>query len=661
MSKKTPVELTALSCERQIEQFFGRTGLLSSQFAQYEERTSQIDMAKLVMMAMMRNEKLMIEAGTGTGKTFAYLVPALLSGKKVVLSTGTKTLQDQIFFKDLPVLRKIFHQPIKAVLMKGKENYLCLYRFAGFSLNPLLFSRDEAPFIDQIKAWAKGTVYGERSELSGLPEKFPAWKEMSVTGNQCHGKSCTYYDDCYITRMKKEMEDSQLIVVNHHLFFADLALRENSFGQILSDYDQVIFDEAHLIEEIASSYFGIQFSLYDLFELVADARRELKTLQINNKQLWENLDHLIKSADLFFNLFVPVSGEKRIRLSRLPETSPKVQEAVSFLNSLQWVGAAFQNFPKKSEGCYKISDRAIQLQEYGRIFLRQQSPEEIYWGELRNPDSGDWSATPRMILHATPIEIASRLQENLFNRKAGMILTSATLTVENTFDHMKKKIGIIPDREIQFQSPFDYSSRGLIYLPPGMPDPSSDAFARSAAEEILQILQLTSGRAFILCTSHKNKEFYYDYCRDKLDFPLLKQGDGQKRELLDTFRNEISSVLFATQSFWQGVDVQGEALSCVIIDKLPFASPSDPIVEARIHDFQKKNINAFQEYQIPSAIILLKQGLGRLIRSAEDRGLFSILDPRIRTKSYGKRFLASLPSCRVTNKRSEIQDFFKSH
>jgi ATP-dependent DNA helicase DinG len=661
MSKKTRIEQSPVSSEDKMDLFFGKGALLSGQFPHYEERTSQIEMAKRVMAAMRRDEKIMIEAGTGTGKTFAYLVPALLSGKKVVLSTGTKNLQDQIYFKDLPVLRKIFPHPIKAVLMKGKENYLCQYRFASFSLNQHLFSGDDSAYLKQISDWAKETSQGDRAELSGLPEKFPAWKEMSVTGNQCHGKSCSFYEGCFITRMKKEMEDSRLIVVNHHLFFADLALRENSFGQILSDYDLVIFDEAHLIEEIASSYFGKHLSPYDFFEVAADARRELKTLQINDKLQWENLDHLLKRADQFFDLFLHQIGDKRFKLSPVSEKNPRYQDAVSFLNSLQWIGAAFQKLSQKSEASHKISDRVFQLKKEAEHFLMQENPDEIYWGEIRNVESGDRNSSPQIVLHATPIEIASKLRENLFGLKAGMIFTSATLTVENSFEHMKNKIGVSPDHEVQFDSPFDFSSRGLIYLPSGMPDPSSEKFAGSAAEEILQILRMTSGRAFILCTSHKNKEFYYDYCKGKLDYPLLKQGEEQKRELLNTFRKEISSVLFATQSFWQGVDVQGEALSCVIIDKLPFASPSDPIVEARIRNLEIKKRNPFQEYQIPAAIILLKQGLGRLIRSAEDRGLLSILDPRLRTKSYGKRFLSSLPPCRVTTERSEILRFFNKH
>lgn len=658
MSKHNSSDILSASAESQIDYYFRKSGPLARQFPNYEERTPQIEMAKRIMEALIRDEKIMIEAGTGTGKTFAYLIPALLSGKKVVLSTGTKTLQDQIFFKDLPFLQGILPRPIKAVLMKGKENYLCRYRFAGFSLNPLLFNREETSYMDQILSWAKETSKGDRGELTGLPEHIPVWKEMSVSGNQCHGKSCSYYDDCFITRLKKDMEEANLIIVNHHLFFADLALKENSFGQVLSDYDIVIFDEAHLIEEIASSYFGKHLSPYDLIELIADAKRELKALQCKDKLIWENIDHLFKRSDEFFTLFGQSRDEKRFRLPKLLPSA--LQLSAGILNSLQWIGAAFQNLPEKTEGCYKISDRAIQLKADAEFFLTQESPAFVYWGEFRLSDGEERSPISQMTLHATPLEIAPRLQETLFEKKGGMVFTSATLTVENRFDHMKRKIGVVADREFQFHSPFDYPSRGLIYLPKALPDPTTDQFVEAAAKEIVEILRMTLGRAFVLCTSHKNKEYFYNYCRDKVDYLLLKQGDGQKMELLKTFKKEVSSVLFATQSFWQGVDVQGEALSCVIIDRLPFASPSDPIVEAKIRDLERRELNPFQEYQIPSAIILLKQGLGRLIRSAEDRGVFSVLDPRLRTKSYGRRFLASLPPCRVTSNRREIQTFFNS-
>lgn len=657
MSKRNDSAILAYSGEHQIEYYFGKSGPLSRQFPNYEERVPQIDMAKRIMEALTRDEKIMIEAGTGTGKTFAYLIPALLSGKKVVLSTGTKTLQDQIFFKDLPFLQGVFPRPIKAILMKGKENYLCRYRFAGFSLNPILFNREETSYIDQILSWAKETSKGDRGELTGLPEHIPVWKEISVTGNQCHGKSCSFYEDCFITRTKKEMEEADLIIVNHHLFFADLALKENSFGQVLSDYDIVIFDEAHLIEEIASSHFGKHLSPYDLIELIADAKRELKALQCKDKLIWENIDQLFKRSDEFFTLFGHSVNEKRFKIPKpLPSA---IQQSAGILNSLQWVSAAFQNLPEKTEGCYKISDRAIQLKADAEFFLTQESHLFVYWGEYRFGDGEERSPIFQVTLHATPLEVAPLLQEILFDKKGGMVFTSATLTVENRFDHMKRKIGVAADREFQFHSPFDYPSRGLIYLPKTLPDPTTGQFVEAAAKEIVEILRMTSGRAFVLCTSHKNKEYFYNYCKDKVDYLLLKQGEGQKMELLKKFKSEISSVLFATQSFWQGVDVQGEALSCVIIDRLPFASPSDPIVEAKIRDLEKREINPFHEYQIPAAIILLKQGLGRLIRSAEDRGVFSILDPRLRTKSYGGKFLASLPPCRVTSNRQEIQSFFK--
>jgi ATP-dependent DNA helicase DinG len=640
-------------------------------------------MAKKVMEALAKEHQVMIEAGTGTGKTFAYLVPALLSGKKVVLSTGTRHLQDQIYFKDLPVLREIFPRPFSALLMKGKENYLCKHRYAGFSSSPLLYKREETLYLDQIMAWARQTEKGDKAELTGIPEDLQVWKEMSVAGNQCLGKTCSDYDDCFITRMKKEAEKAELIIVNHHLFFADLALKENSYGQILPAYDAVIFDEAHLIEEIASDYLGKSLSLYDLMEWMADARRELKGLQIKDKAIWDSVESLYKRGELFFNLFRMPSADptfrsvdqsvqrldgsgdpntgKRFRLfsvSTCEPGDPKTGErsssnpeaVISFLNLLERLGGAFQTLPDRNEGCFKIAERAEQLRENALLFIKQEDLSLVYWGESARGQEG-------LVLHANPLDVSERLRESLFSRPGTMVLTSATMTVDKRFDYMKKKLGVSPTEEFQFESPFDYASNALIYLPKHLPDPSSDLFLEAAGKEILEILRLTEGRAFVLCTSHKNKTYFYDYCQDKLDYLLLKQGDGPKTELLREFRKEQSSVLFATRSFWQGVDVQGEALSCVIVDKLPFASPGDPLVESRIEQLRKLNVNPFMEYQVPSAIILLKQGLGRLIRSAEDRGVLSILDPRIRSKSYGKRFLASLPPCRMTSARQDIKEF----
>ncbi|MFI5303585.1 MAG: ATP-dependent DNA helicase, partial [Nitrospiria bacterium] len=343
-------------------------------------------MAKKVIKALTQNKKIMIEAGTGTGKTFAYLVPALLSGKKVVLSTGTKNLQDQIFLKDLAVLRGIFPNPINAVLMKGKENYLCKSRFAGFSFNPVLTKSEETPYIDQIMNWAKETSTGDKAELLGLPENIAVWKEISVSGNQCLGKSCSQYDSCFLFQIKKDMEEAQLIIVNHHLFFADLALKETSFGQILSEYEAVIFDEAHLIEEIASGYFGKHLSPYEIYELVADARRELKILQNKERDAWENLDHLLDHSEAFFKCFVQAPDERRFKLPLFSEYHSNFKRATPILNSLQWLSSAFQNLADKTEGSFKISERATQLKEDAEFFLKQESSSFIYWGESRSSE-----------------------------------------------------------------------------------------------------------------------------------------------------------------------------------------------------------------------------------------------------------------------------------
>ena len=636
--------------QEEIGRIFGLRGPLAGVFPGYQLREGQIEMARRVLEALHNDERILVEAGTGTGKTFAYLVPILLSGKKVVLSTGTRHLQDQVFLKDLPALKPLMPSGFQAVLMKGRENYLCVSRFRDFSLNPTFFRREESAYLEKIIGWAEQTDRGDRAELEGLPEDAAVWKDVSATSNQCTGKSCADYDICYITRMRRKMEEAQLIIVNHHLYFADLALREESFGQVLPDHDAVIFDEAHLMEEVASEYFGAAVSPYQVMELAGDARRELKGMNHRDPASWDQLERLYRRSDDFFNLFVPEEGsEKRFRLPPPARLAGSLERIKSFLNILEWLEAFFLAVPGKTEGCQKISERASQLRAVSELLVRQEDPTRINWGEL----------TPAVQLRATPVAVAEVLRSSLFATRKGMVFTSATLTVEERFDYIKNRTGIPADREFLFPSPFDYASSCLVYLPPGLPEPASDLFLEAAGAEIVRILEQTSGRAFVLCTSHKNKDYFHRYCQERLKYLCLKQGDGSKMELLKVFRDEVSSVLFATQGFWQGVDVRGESLSCVIIDRLPFASPTDPVVEARIGAIRRENRNPFMEYQVPWAVLMLKQGLGRLIRGEQDRGLLSILDSRIVKKAYGKVFMASLPPCRVTSDIGEVGKFFR--
>jgi len=609
-----------------------------------------MEMARLVLEALEREERVLVEAGTGIGKTFAYLIPAILTGKKVVLSTGTRQLQDQIFHKDLPALSALFPPGFQAVLMKGRENYLCLSRFREFRANPTFFRREEIPLLDRIAAWAEKTERGDRAELEGFPDETPLWKEISATAAQCPGKSCESYDNCFITRMKRQMEESRLIIVNHHLYFADLALRESYFGEVLPEHDAVIFDEAHLIEDVASEYFGITFAAFQIMELAGDARRELKAINLRDQSVWENLDKLVRRGEDFLNVFVPSGlSEKRFRTPPPDSLARSVGRIQPFLNILSWMESSFLTLPEKTEGCTRISERALKLKLVCENLIRQEDEDQVYWGEL----------TPSVQLRTTPVSVSKILSSAIFSTRKAMVFTSATLTVEGRFDYLKKRTGIVAEKEVQLLSPFDYASNCLVYLPLSIPEPSSEKFPLAAAEEIVRILEQTSGRAFVLCTSHKNKDFFQQYCRERLSYLCLKQGDGSRMELLKRFREEVSSVLFATQGFWQGIDVQGEALSCVILDKLPFSSPSDPVMEARIRALKREQRDPFLEYQLPSAVTMMKQGLGRLIRSERDRGVLSILDARLRTKGYGKIFMASLPACRVTSDLEDVGNFFK--
>ena len=659
MSKPTSGSGTPIAFERDLLRFFEKGGPLSRRYPEYEERAPQIAMARQVLSALLFKQKALIEAGTGTGKTFAYLVPALMSGRKIIVSTGTKGLQDQIFYKDLPLLRDLFPDPFKAVLIKGKENYLCRQRFSGWDTASLLPEPENSSLREEIARWGRQTLSGDKTELEGLPEDFSLWKEISVNGQQCLGKGCSFYDTCFITRNRKEMEAADLILVNHHLFFADLALKEYTFGQILSDCDAVIFDEAHLVEEVASGYFGRELSLFDFIELASDAKRELRNLQIGDNTDWERLDRLAGCAQDYFNLF-KMPGERRFRLEQPSAADFPIRQAAPLLHLLSGIRSRFLSLSSKGDGAFRIAERADHLGKEAASFLEREESSEIFWGEMRTGIADNSGAIPFLQLHATPLDVAPRLREALFQQDRGMVLTSATLTVNGRFDHFRQRIGLPIASESIFESTYDYPEKGLIYLPAGLPDPASESFTAAAANEILEIIRATSGRALVLSTSHRSKDFYYDYCTGKVDFLLLKQGHASKKELLETFRGNVTSVLFATQGFWQGVDVQGESLSCVIIDKIPFASPADPVVEARMLDLKKKRINPFEAYQVPSAIILLKQGMGRLIRSAEDRGILSVLDPRIRTRPYGKLFLDSLPPCRVTSRRSDIGTFFGS-
>ncbi len=631
-----------------MEEVFGRGGLLAQKLPEYEERVEQLEMSEWIWEAFQERKSLIIEAATGTGKTLAYLVPALLSGHKVVISTGTKNLQDQIYFKDIPLLRSVVPREFSACYMKGRENYLCLHRLENYQQQLTLGDPSADYFLTEITHWRKKTQSGDRAELRILPDNTPLWREINATSDTCLGTRCTFFSECFLTRMKQRAAEADLIVVNHHLFCADLALRESAFGEILPEYDAVIFDEAHLLEEVATHYFGFTVNNYQLETLLRDIAHQLRLEGIEAKDLGTTLELLYQRGAIFFAWLARLGDRFRFSVNREGTALPG--EASDLVNALVLLGSQIQNLPYPSEELRSCARRSHTLAETLSFICAREDPRYVYWSEQRGKG---------LALHASPIVVGEQLQEHLFSQGKPIILTSATLAVNGSFSFLKERLGILNAAETVLPTPFDYTRQTLLYLPSFLPDPRSPAFVEGITEEIFRILQLTAGRALVLFTSYKNMHEVYQGLQGRLPYPLLLQGEKPKNLLLEEFKQDISSVLFATSSFWQGVDVQGEALTAVIIDKLPFTAPSDPLAEARIEWLAMEGRNPFLEYQIPAAIISLKQGIGRLLRTKKDRGILAILDKRLVTKPYGRLFLESLPPCPMTNTLADIETFLQ--
>jgi len=622
-----------------------------------------MQMASAVAEALERQRTLLVEAPTGTGKTWAYLIPAALSGKRVVISTGTKTLQDQLYQKDLPLLARSLPRRFTYSMMKGKANYLCLHRFGQFLEQPTFPDLEIGSDFEQIHRWSMETSTGDRAELTGLPEGSSLWPEVSVKGEACLGSGCPEYDRCYITRMKQAAAASDLIIVNHHLFFADLALKDFSFGEVLPRYDAVIFDEAHLLEEVATQYFGVSISSYRVDDFLRDTEREVRFSQPQERGYLDQCARILAKSNRFFHFFR--RGEERYRLTRPFFSRDAVAAGHDLLQSLDLLRQQIHASQVKSNGFSHLAERIELFSADLQLFLTaDESSPFVFWGESRKLG---------IFLHASPLDISTLLSQKLFQQEIPIILTSATLssgicrgvsqyapTETRDFDFVKARLGIEQAEEAILASPFDYEKQALLYLPGHLPSPTSRLFVPAIAEEIVRILTVTEGRAFLLFTSWRNLEEVYRLIAPRVPYLLLKQGDQPKHALIETFRREVSSVLLGTTSFWQGVDVQGEALSCVIIDKLPFASPSDPLIAARIESLLHQGKEPFSTFQLPSAILSLRQGIGRLIRNREDRGVLAILDHRLTRKEYGRYFLASLPPCPRTDRFEAVQRFFST-
>ena len=647
-----------------MEEIFGRDGLIAREHPDYEYRPGQIQMAEAVLRAFEEKHHLIVEAGTGTGKTLAYLVPAIAAavakGERVVISTGTKNLQEQLMEKDIPFLQKVLPQEFTAAYMKGRSNYACLQRIRRAESSPVLDGLDEMDYFDEVRRWAGKSATGDRAELTDLPEKLSFWRHIDARSEICTGQKCPDFDPCFITRMRQRALDADIVIVNHHLFFADLALRNGEYGQVLPDYSAVIFDEAHLIEDVASEYFGSQVSSYQVDDLVRDLSLIPITNVDINKELTGISTRVIRFADDFWmgfkegrgdegrfpitpGTFARKTEEGEIEPTRLGSAYLALDRA---LERLETTLDAMKEAPLDAEN---IVRRVRQIRFDLQFIVAGDERAFVYWVERRGRG---------IFLRASPIDISGLLQENLFERVESVVLTSATLASGGNFEFVRQRLGLSDAEDLIAPSSFDYETQALLYLPPRMPDPRSLQFADAAAYEVINILKTTEGRAFVLSTSVAGMKSLYDRVVNQVEYPCLLQGTASKAGLLEKFRTTPNAVLFATSSFWQGVDVRGAQLSCVIIDKLPFAVPSDPVVAARQRFIDDEGGSSFYEYSVPQAIISLKQGLGRLIRSTTDRGVLAILDPRLRTKAYGRVFLESLPPCRVTSNIDELAMIF---
>ncbi len=634
---------------QELESLFASDGPLAKIIPGYLPRAAQVEMALHIAKTITKKQNLIAEAGTGTGKTIAYLLPAILSGKKVIISTGTKNLQDQLFNKDLPVIRKAVSMPFSAALLKGRNNYLCTFRLHNAMQSNFGFPIEDAAAITKIKQWSGTTKSGDIAEMPEVPESSPVWFHATSTVDNCLGQDCPDYADCFLVKARKQAQEAEIVIINHHLLCADWSIREIGFGELLPDAEVIIIDEAHQLADTASNFLGISLSGKHLNDLADDSLAEYfkdATDMPDLRSASENLQHGIKKLRLAFGMELKRGEWREI------ESSVKILASITTLqNQLTKLTDQLKLGSVKTKGLESCFKHSQELESRLQKIIQDDSGKWIRWYETHKNS---------FTFMLTPLDIAAEFQAFMNYHQATWIFTSATLSIANHFDHFANGLGLANAASQSWGSPFNYSEQSLFYHPRGLPHPSDREFTKKCVDFALPVLQASQGRAFFLFTSYRNLNQAAEILKTRLDYPLLVQGSRPKSVLLEQFKQAGNAVLLGTSSFWEGVDVRGNTLSCVIIDKLPFSSPHDPVMKARLHAMEKQGKNPFFEYQIPRAVIALRQGIGRLIRDINDRGILLLCDPRLLKRSYGQIFLDSVPPMKRTRDIEDVKKFFRN-
>jgi ATP-dependent DNA helicase DinG len=647
--------------DAELDQLFGAGGPLGGAVGGFRPRRSQTEMAKAIAGAISARTTLIAEAGTGTGKTFAYLVPALLWGGKTIISTGTKNLQDQLFSRDIPTVRKALNVPVSVALLKGRANYVCHFHLERTLQNGRLTAREDAGYLRDISRFMKTTSSGDKAELTQVPETALIWNLVTSTRDTCFGAECQYYQDCFVMKARKEAQQADVVVVNHHLFFADVALKDTGVAELLPSANTVVFDEAHQLPETATLFFGDTVSTSQVLELCRDVLAEGLSHARDGAD-WAKLVAPVERAARDLRLAFP-QDVVRLALHQIAPSSVFFPALETLVSSLAEMLLTLEKQAERAESIEQCRTRAIELSSRLQGWNKttgskstQSEPESVLWVE---------AFSSSLQLHRTPLSIAPIFNKQREGTPRTWIFTSATLAVKNDFHHYTSQMGLVDEPAQSWPSPFDYEVQGLLYVPTGLPQPNSPEYTDAVIDVAMPAIEAAGGRTFLLCTTIRAVKRAAERLRDEfeqrgLKYPLFVQGESGRTELLDRFRASGNGVLIGSQSFWEGVDVRGEALSLVIIDKLPFSPPDDPVLAARITEMEKQGLNGFMHHQLPEAIINLKQGAGRLIRDETDSGVLMICDPRLISKGYGKRIWQSLPPFKRTREITDVQAFFSA-